>query len=118
MAYDEKLAARVRLLLSRKHGLSERKMFGGICFMLRGNMCCGVLDNHLIVRVEAQDYDAAMNRPYTRVMDITGRPMRGFVVVLPKGYAAGKTLSEWVVVGARCARSLPTKAVKKKFRKD
>lgn len=117
MAYDEKLAARVRRLLSRQPELSERKMFGGICFMLRGHMCCGVLDDHLIVRVEREHYETALNRPHTRAMDITGRPMKGFVVVLPKGYAASKTFGEWLAVGTRCARSQPAKRATKKPRK-
>ncbi len=117
MAYDERLVARVRRLLSRQPELSERKMFGGICFMLRGHMCCGVLDDQLILRVEPHYYDAAMNRPHTRVMDITGRPMKGFVVVLPKGYATGKALGAWLAIGSRCAHSQPSGRVKKKPRK-
>lgn len=117
MTYNEKLAARVRRLLSRQPALSERKMFGGICFMLRGKMCCGVLDDHLIVRVESQSYDAAMKRPHTRAMDITGRPMKCFVVVLPRGYATGKALGEWLVVGTRCAHSQPSKRAAKNPRK-
>ncbi|MBI5611514.1 MAG: TfoX/Sxy family protein [Gammaproteobacteria bacterium] len=117
MAYDEQLAARVRRLLSRQPELSERKMFGGLCFLLHGHMCCGVLDDQLIVRVESQHYDAAMNRPHTRVMDMTGRPMKGFVVVLPKGYATGKALGTWLAVGSRCAHSQSSKRAKKKPRK-
>lgn len=117
MAYDEKLAARVRRLLSRQPELSERKMFGGICFLLRGHMCCGVLGDQLIVRVEREHYEAALKRPHTRVMDITGRPMRGFVVILPKGYATGKALGAWLAVGTRCAHSLPAKRATKRPRK-
>jgi len=113
VAYDEKLAARLRRRLSRQPELSERKMFGGICFMLHGNMCCGVLADQLIVRVEPQYYASAINRPHTRVMEITGRPMKGFVVVLPKGFASSKALKEWLAVGTRCARSLPPKRAAK-----
>ncbi|OGI45386.1 MAG: hypothetical protein A2151_06860 [Candidatus Muproteobacteria bacterium RBG_16_65_34] len=117
MSYDEKLAARVRRALNRKQGLSERKMFGGICFMLNGNMCGGVLDDELIVRVLPDEYEAAMKRPHTRAFDFTGKPMKGFVVVSPDGCRSDAALKDWVAVGARCARALPAKGAKKRSRK-
>lgn len=110
MAYDEKLAARVRRLLSRKTGYSERKMFGGICFMLNGHMCSGVLNEDLIVRVGSEDYRHALQRPHTRRFDFTGKPMKGFVVVAPKGYRSDKSFKDWMVMGTQCARLLPAKS--------
>jgi TfoX/Sxy family transcriptional regulator of competence genes len=109
MAYDEKLAARMRKLLSRKQALTERKMFGGIAFMLRGNMCCGVHGEELIVRVAPDDYPAALKRPHARTFDLTGRPMKGFVLVRPKGCAADKALRDWIALGERAADALPAK---------
>jgi TfoX/Sxy family transcriptional regulator of competence genes len=107
----------VRRALNRKPGLSERKMFGGICFMLNGNMCGGVLDDELIVRVMPDEYDAALKRPHIRAFDFTGKPMKGFVAVTPPGCRAEAALRDWVVTGAECARALAAKGAKKKPKK-
>lgn len=84
--------------------------------MLNGNMCCGVLNDELIVRVKPAEYDAAMKRLHTRILDFTGKPMKGFVVVLPKGYSSAKALKDWITMGVKCARSRPAK-VGKKYRR-
>lgn len=84
-------------------------MFGGICFILRGNMCCGVSGDELIVRVAPEEYAPALARPHTRAFDFTGRPMHGFVVVHPGGCAPHKALAEWVMLGVRTATALPAK---------
>lgn len=118
MAYNERLAERIGFVLARRRGLTQRKMFGGIAFMLNGNMCCGALNDELMVRVMPDEYDAAMKRPHTRAFDFTGKPMKGFVVVLPKGYDSAKTLKAWVEIGAKYARSLPAKTAKKRPRKQ
>lgn len=110
MAYDEKLAGRVRQLLRRKPAFSERKMFGGLCFMLRGNMCGGVLGDELIVRVAPEKYVAMLAKPYVRAFDFTGKPMKGFVVVRPRGCASDPALKKWVSHGVRFARALTPKA--------
>jgi TfoX/Sxy family transcriptional regulator of competence genes len=81
MTYDEHLAARVRTLLANRTDVSERKMFGGLTFMIAGNMCCGVNGDELIVRLDPDREDASLARPHSRPMDFTGRPMRGFVTV-------------------------------------
>jgi len=114
VAYDEKLAARVRRLLRRKTGFSERQMFGGICFLLRGRMCCGVLGDQLIARVAPEEYAQALAAPHARVLDITGRPMKGFVVVLSKGCAADQVLRAWIARGLRVAAARPAKRRKKR----
>lgn len=79
MAFDQDLALRVRHLLEGAAGFSERRMFGGICFLLDGRMSAGVLGNELIVRVSPDEYEEAMRAPGARPMDFTGRPMRGFL---------------------------------------
>jgi TfoX N-terminal domain len=109
MAYDEALADRARTVLAIREGLTERKMFGGIAFMLRGNMACGVIGDELIVRVSREDYDRALAEEHTRQFDFTGRPMRGFVCVTPAGIADDDDLSGWVDAGADHAASLPPK---------
>ena len=109
MAYDELLADRTRQILDRYSGVAERKMFGGLAFLLRGNMCCGVSGNELMVRVGAEGYEAALLEPHTRVMDFTGRPLTGFVYVAGEGLTSEGDLRAWVERGARYAESLPAK---------
>lgn len=109
MAYSEELAQRVRVILQDELGVSERKMFGGLCFLLRGNMCCGILNDELMLRVGPDQYDAAMARPHTRIMDFTGRPSKGMVYVEEDGIATEQTLAEWVQWGVNFAGSLPPK---------
>lgn len=109
MPYDEKLAGRVRGTLARYDGISEKRMFGGICFILRGNMCLGVLRDDLIVRTGPDGYRQALALPHARPMDFTGRVMKGFVVVSPEGYAGGEAFARWVALGHDFAASLPPK---------
>ena len=109
MAYDEQFADRVRRLLTAFPGVAERKMFGGLAFLLRGNMCCGVVGDELMVRVGAESYEAALLEPHAREMDFTGRPIRGFIYVAGEGVASEGDLRAWVERGARYAESLPAK---------
>ncbi len=109
MAYDERLAERVRSVLGDRVGVEERKMFGGLSFMMHGNMCCGVVDSRLMVRVGPKAYEASLARPHARPMDFTGRPMRGMVFVEAAGIRTKRTLSPWVERGVAFAASLPAK---------
>ena len=106
MAYDEKLAARIRALLADRTDVTERKMFGGLTFMVAGHMCCGVNADELIVRLDPDREDDALARPHARPMDFTGRPMRGFVTVRPEGLR-GAHLKRWVREAVARAESLP-----------
>lgn len=108
MAYDEKLAARVRTLLSDRTDVSEREMFGGLTFMVAGHMCCGVSGDELIVRLDPDREDDALATRHARPMDFTGRPMRGFVTVQPQGLK-GARLPRWVREAVARAESLPPK---------
>jgi len=109
MAYDEKLAQRVRESLSGQDGLVEKKMFGGLGFMLHGNLACGVNGDDLIVRVGPDAYGDLIMQPHTHPFDFTGRPMKGWLVVQPAGLASDDDLHYWVSLGASFARSLPAK---------
>ncbi len=109
MAYDEELARRVRQLLAPIENIQERKMFGGLAFMLNGNMCCGIEKGNLVVRTGPKGYDDALARPHARVFDFTGRPMRGFVYVETVGLEGETELRDWVNVGMQFAGSLPPK---------
>jgi len=111
MAYDERLADRVRTLLFDRADVTERAMFGGLTFMVAGHMCCGVNRDELIVRLRPDDVDAALAHPHARPMDFTARPMRGFVTVGPQGLK-GAALKRWVTLALAQARSQPPKAAK------
>src|SRR6516165_1294632 len=108
MGYDEQLAARVRALLSDRADVSERKMFGGLTFMVGGNMCCGVNKDELIVRLDPEREEGALSRPHTRAMDFTGRHMPGFITIRPQGLDDGR-LDEWVREAVVRAALLPPK---------
>ena len=109
MAFDEKLAARIRTHLGKPAGLVEKKMFGGIAFLLNGNMCCGVHRDALIVRLDPAETARALSEPQTRVFDLTGRPMKGWILVDPKGLATDARLGKWVDRARKYAGSLPAK---------
>ena len=109
MAYDEGLATRVRDVLGDRPGLAEKKMFGGLAFLLHGNMACGVRGDDLIVRVAAEVADAAQGEPGTRPFDLTGRPMNGWLLVDAGGHAEDEDLRRWVDRGVAYASSLPAK---------
>jgi len=109
MAYNEDLAQRVREEMSALPSYVEKKMFGGVGFMLQGNMACGVNGTDLIVRVGPERYESALAEPHTKLFDMTGRPMKVWVVVLAEGYEANGDLKAWVQQGVRYALSLPAK---------
>jgi len=109
MAYDEDLAARVRSELASRGDVTERKMFGGLAFMVGGNMCCGVTGGDLMLRLGADGADAALDEPHARPMDFTGRPMAGFVFVAAEGTATSSDLQRWVDRAVQFAASLPPK---------
>ena len=109
MPYDEELADRVRALLAGRSGVREQKMFGGLAFMLNGNMACGILRGELIVRVGKENFDDALSLPHARVFDMTGRPMRSFVYVAGEGIASDDGLAEWTGRGVAYAETLPPK---------
>lgn len=96
MAYDEALAERVRELLDDRDDLREQPMFGGLSFMVRGNMCCGVLSDVLVARLSPEDGEDALEEPHVRPMDFTGRPMRGWLYVGPAAELDDETLEDWV----------------------
>ena len=109
MAYDGGLAQRIRDHLDDEPDMVEKAMFGGVGFMVRGNMAVGVHGDGLIVRVGPERYEQALGRPHVTVFDMTGRPMKGWVVVEPAGCASDQMLGDWVARGLAFARSLPPK---------
>ena len=95
MPYDERLAKRIRRLLDGKYAVEEKKMFGGLAFMVNGYMCCGVTGTDLVVRTGHENLRDALAQPHARPMDFTGRPMKGFVFVSPDGYRTDRDLKDW-----------------------
>ena len=96
MAYDEGLAERIRTVLLDTPGTEEKKMFGGIAFMLRDYMFCGVVDDTLMARVGSDNQPQALTQPHVRPMDFTGRPMKGYVFVTPEGFDSDDQLAAWI----------------------
>jgi len=109
MAFDEELAERIRAYLADDLSFSERRMFGGLAFLCLGNMAFGIIGDGLLVRVHRDDYDEILARPHARVMDFTGRAMRGFVSVEPEGFIDDTALHAWLALGEDVASSLPPK---------
>src|SRR5512134_2495776 len=96
MAYDEAVAERVRGALGNTPDVVEKRMFGGIAFMVRGNMCCGVIGDRLMLRVGPEGYEAALAHPHVKEMDFTGKPMKGLVYLEPAGFASPRDLGKWI----------------------
>jgi TfoX/Sxy family transcriptional regulator of competence genes len=112
MAYDLALADRVRMFLGRLGDFSERKMFGGLCFLVNGHMCCGIVKSDLMVRLTSEAAAAALHEPHTRPMDFTGKPMKSMIYVGAEGIDSNSSLARWVRSAERVARGLPRKAEK------
>ncbi len=109
MAYDEGLAQRVREVMTDLPGFTEKKMFGGLCFLLNGNMACGINGEQLMVRVGPEAYEDCLSRPHAAEMDFTGRALKGFVYVAPEGLGEDPELRFWVERGTGFAGSLSPK---------
>lgn len=109
MPYDEATADRVRCALRRAQGLSEKKMFGGIAFLIHGHMACGVLEKSLVLRLGNEGAEKALSEKHVRPMDFTGKPMKSMVYVDPAGFRDDDALRNWLRRALALARSLPPK---------
>jgi hypothetical protein len=110
MAFSETLAGRVRQTLARRRGVSEKRMFGGLAFLLRRQMFCGVIGEDLVVRVGPEAWSKVLARRHVRPMDFTGKPLTGYVYVAPPGVRTAASLEAWVEQGLAFVRTLPPKA--------
>lgn len=109
MAYDEGLASRLRDFFKDRDDVVEKKMFGGLCFMLHGNMCCGITTSDLMLRVGPKQYEATLAMEGAREMDFTGRPMKGMVTVNEGYYDEDEALAQWLTLAENFADTLPAK---------
>ena len=110
MSYNETLLERMRPYLEIRPAVSEKKMFGGIGFLVNGNMCCGIWQDLLVIRLSKEDANEALDQPHIRPMDITGKPMRGWIFVEPAGYKDPDDLVSWIERAYAFAASLPPKS--------
>jgi TfoX/Sxy family transcriptional regulator of competence genes len=109
MSYDERTANRIRAVLARRRDVVERKMFGGLTFMVNGAMCCGITAEALVIRVGPAAYEAALGEPHARPMTFTGRPLAGMVYVDPPGYRTARALARWVQRGIDFVTAKPAR---------
>jgi TfoX/Sxy family transcriptional regulator of competence genes len=109
MAYSESLAERIRQVVSKKRGITERKMFGGVGFLLSGNMCVGVWKTSLIVRLDPSQYEDALKESHVAEFDITGRPMKGWLLVEADGVETDQQLAAWINRAMDYVKTLPKK---------
>jgi TfoX/Sxy family transcriptional regulator of competence genes len=109
MAFDEGLAERIRAELEGEDGVQEKKMFGGIAFLLHGNMAAGVIKDEMCVRVEPADFDDLLAQPGARIFDFSGRPMKGWLMLDQDALAEDADLRAWIARGVDYASSLPAK---------
>jgi hypothetical protein len=103
MAYDERLANRIRRALGMRDDITERKMFGGLAFLCRGRMCCGIVGGDLMVRIPTEEIATVMQGRHVRPMDFTGKPLKGFVYVSPAGFRTDAALRTWLSRGEHVA---------------
>jgi len=109
MTADENLIERIRRLLQRRKGISEKKMFGGVCFFVNGNMCVGSWKGSLVVRLSRDKHDETQSELHAKSMDLTGKVMRGWALIEPAGIESDDDLKSWVFRAARFAGALPPK---------
>ena len=109
MAANEEAARRVRQILASRNDVSERRMFGGLAFIVSGNMLCAVGADHLMVRVGRDQYEDALRQAHAKEMRFTGRTMPGYVTVDPPGYSSDEDLRRWVATALRFVTTLPPK---------
>jgi TfoX/Sxy family transcriptional regulator of competence genes len=117
MAYNEKLADRIREYLVDLKKIEEKRMMGGLCFMYKGKMCSGIVKDDLMVRVIPDRYEEALSHPFGRPMDFTGKPLKNFVFVSTEGFKKKTDLEYWLEMGIEFVNTIPVKKVKKPVKK-
>ncbi len=112
MAYDEGLAERIREYFQSRSDVVEKKMFGGLCYIVSQHMCCGIVKETLMARVGADNYDSSLGKKHVSEMDFTGKAMKGMIYVSPEGVETDSELAEWLNLCIEFVESLPAKKKK------
>lgn len=112
MSYDEGLAERIREQFQDRIDVDEKRMFGGLCFMVSNHTCCGIVQETLMARVGPDNYEKCLARKYVKEMDFTGKAMKGMVYVSPEGIESDSNLAEWISICTSFVESLPAKKPK------
>jgi hypothetical protein len=110
MPYDERVAERIRAAFGERRGITERKMFGGLAFLLRGRMCCGIVGSDLMVRAPMDVFEELLRRRHVRPMDFTGKPLRGFLFISPPGFRTARGLQTWLSYGEQAAAQMAARS--------
>ena len=116
MAYDEQLAARIGAVVNDWPDCTSKKMFGGVGWLLRGNLCVGIWKGSLVVRCAPADTAALLKKKHVRKFDITRRPMKGWLLVEPEGIATPAALKTWLALARDFVSTLPEKQAARKWR--
>lgn len=109
MAYNERLAERIRGYFKRQRGVEEKRMFGGLRFMLNGHMCCGIEKDRLMVRVASERYETLLKKPHACEMDFTGKPLKGLLFISERGYRTAAGLTRWLDEAVMFVKAKPPK---------
>ena len=109
MPYNHEIDARIRAIVDQWPNIEAKKMFGGVCHLLHGNIVCGVYKDYLILRLGEKSADSALEKPHVHPFDITGRPMKGWVMVALEGFEKQSELNRWLVQAREFVVTLPVK---------
>jgi TfoX/Sxy family transcriptional regulator of competence genes len=109
MVYSQSLAERIRKALQNRRGITEKKMFGGLAFLLHGNLLVGVWQQSLVVRLGPEQAPQALRQDHVRPFDVTGRPMKGWILVEPDGLESDGKLADWIESATAFVGTLPKK---------
>ena len=109
MAYNKQIEQRIDALISSWPDIEKKKIFGGVCYLTRGNMCFGIWQEHLIVRTDPVTAQQQLQRDHVRQFDVTGKPMKGWLMVSAEGWPSDPALTEWLVMGREFSITLPEK---------
>lgn len=114
MPYDEGLAQRIHEYFGSRPDVEAKKMFGGLCFMVEGHMCCGIVGDLLMLRVGPENYQAYLGKTFVKEMDFTGKSMKGMLYVIPEGFECDSQLLSWIHICELFVKSLPPRSGKRK----
>ena len=109
MAYNKSIERSIDALIAVWPNIEKKKMFGGVCYLTRGNICFGIWQEYLIVRTDPATAQKQLQKEYVRLFDVTGKPMKGWFMVASEGWPTDSAMNEWLAMGLEFALTLPEK---------